>query len=122
MFLQKLVEAVAQDTKPGLRHPGDQIVPTTSLTQEGQRAGRAGVGFQDAIEPRALSGLSEKGEEALREGREEEEPVAALGDGDGAVRQAHAEAGIFEVAEQLFAGKTLSIALFGEAAAHLRIP
>ena len=81
-------------------HSRDQFVEHAALAEERMGAMLGGVGLEMAVHAETFSGGAEQGQENDREGVEEKQPVAPLGDFDIAQdTHPHAEAKVLRVAK-----------------------
>ena len=93
------VECVDEPFEPVVAHERQLAIPEVALPVEGVGAMGGGADLQRAVEARGLTGGSEKRNEGMRDGEEEEEAVAAVRSPDVRRAEAKAEADVLGVAE-----------------------
>lgn len=73
-------------------HARNLVVEDQPLVEQGQLAPRRRVRLHAAVEAAGFASRAQQRQQHLRDGREEQQPVAAIGAADVGRRQAHAEA------------------------------
>src|SRR5204863_7234524 len=88
-----------------------RVVPETTLLVERQRTSFDGVHLEHAVEPAAFASSSEKGEQRMSDGAEEQQAVATVRAANVRRRQSHPEVHVFVVAKRFLDSEAPAVEL-----------